>query len=517
MIDLIQTITSMNYKGDLNAIIFEDNPATSKNFGDYFDPGRLAVINLHRHFQNTLETLKDEKSAGKDMSIETLLWSKMINTVAHEIFHNEFFKVERESPAQTEYKPEEIEELVKDAAFEMILDIAKEYNIEAPAIAEWGFIEKAGMAAALLNELTEANEVWTKRQKTMKELNLILNDEEEKIFLTSLRDWYKGCTTDKNRATWPNDVKPLVEVPKEDETEIIAAEPLTADDLLIKDDVGNIGVTPDNNDFVPGSGVYNEHPEYVDDIDDHGDDTNYINPAECFGTQPFQAFSPVQVQAGFAPVNSAARETSASVVGFTPTPQVGNLNVTTLPVLQIGIEAQVLAINSFLIRLFDRMFNTCGFRPGLDNPFAAPQNIYEPVFIGDIPHIKDLVVSADMEDPTGIHRDVDIWNRHQTNLTGTISGIIFKKTAKTIQVQGGTITEYPIPGFRFSMNKGGRLVKRLFLAQNVNKPNKTGTNYSDNALKARAGSKIAWLMNADANDGTKTFIAKMVDGRIEAL
>ena len=57
-------------------------------------------------------------------------------------------------------------------------------------------------------------------------------------------------------------------------------------------------------------------------------------------------------------------------------------------------------MNALYYRLYCALFNKTGFNPGEDNDqgFLNPMGILDPVYIGDIPGIEELVISYDSVD-----------------------------------------------------------------------------------------------------------------------
>ncbi len=491
VLDFIECLTSSDhYKGDVVVIIFEENPQTSSKFGEYFDPGRVVMVNIQKHWKNVIDKAMDLEAEESGMAMNAHLWLSLINTIVHEMLHNESFRSQRENETPAEEDLETMEEIISEEASALIATIATKHDMEAPAIAEYGFID----AAAHIRLLAESKDQWARNQKTMRELHLVYQNDEEQVYLKSIREYLTAAHPNEE---WPDTALPLVEPPALVEEKIIDETPATADDQLVND----VATQNKQSDEIPyqGSNFNNvslEHELLHGDYDDI----------------PMDPMEPTASPNGFT-------QNTGFGSGGQGNPGLGNYGVTPIPQLTLQSHEIVQAMNELLNRMFNRMFNDCGFRAGMDNAFAAPQNVYEPMFIGDIPNLDKLLLTADMEDATGYHKGIDIWTRSQNpQLAGTLSGIIFKKEAKAVAVaNGGSITEYPLPGFKFTINKNGIPAQRLFIAQNVNKINQGGTDYSNPALEARAGSRIAWLMDIDPVRSGKPAIAKMVNGQIEML
>lgn len=480
LVDLITRLTGDGYKGDAKAVVFEEHD-TSDKFGCYYPEGRVITIFLQRHLIDSLEKVKNEKDKSYDMALHAVLWWGLINTTIHEFLHNESHKVCRD-----EGEPfEDNEEAIEEEAHNKMVEMFKEYDLEPPMLGEYGFLETIGVAADLLKTMTDSDEEWVKKQRGINEFKVIFSNEDLNIHLETMREFIFHAEhvdeTDMQAVEgWRDEPKPLVEEITPPEEEIIGEhgfkDTVTADDSLGWDTTGMADVGEDV------IGEYNDFGDEPDFFDDNND-TPFLNNPATFRGGNFNAS-----QHGFQNRNNDNAG--------------GNWGVKqqTLPIVNIGEQEMFMAMNALLYRMFVRIFKDCQYRTGTDNPFRAVHNIYEPLFIGDIPHIKDILVSVDMEDSQGLHNDIDIWNRPQSNLNGCISGLVFKKESS------------PLPAYRFYLNRNGIKSKRLFLAQNIHKTNKTGS-LSQQAINARNGDCIAWFMNID--EGVQNgYIAKMVNGNL---
>lgn len=491
LVDLITKLTGEGYKGDTKAVVFEEKD-TSDKFGNYFAEGRMAVIYLKKHIDTVLKRMKEDDSGAMEpnMALHASLWLAVATTTIHELLHNESHKACRDEGSEYTVT-EEDEKVIEKETWATMADLAKEYDIEPPTLGEWGFLEEIGMAADMLKTMTTSEEECWKQQRAMMELKLIVSSDGDNVFLETLREYF--FMAEKQPEDWPETVKPLVEETELNADEIVDEptfkDPISSDNMLSTDQTGM-------------EDAYNEPDEDQDFWETAFED--YQEPAKANPNNfnnSFQADGFAGPQAGFGGngFNGFQNQQNNHYTGGG-----GNWGVQpqkTLPTPNLNPQEAYMAVHELLMRMYNRFFKDCQFRAGNDNPFAMPQAVYEPLFVGDIPHIQSILVSADMEDAQGEHKDIDIWNRPQQNLNGCISGLVFKKASS------------PLPAFRFYVNKDGIKSKRLFIAQNIHKMTQTG-GLSENAIAARNGNAIAWLMNIDP--GTQNgFIAKIINGNME--
>jgi hypothetical protein len=121
----------------------------------------------------------------------------------------------------------------------------------------------------------------------------------------------------------------------------------------------------------------------------------------------------------------------------------------------------------------------------------------EPVSIADLIQLhqaKGLIMEYDTLNAAS--------HRQPEECQGHIRGIVFTKS-----------NAHGIPAYAIYLNLNGQRVKRSLIAQNTAKKNAAGQ-YSSQALEARAGHAIAWLLSEDEN---KKFVAKIRDNIYEAL
>lgn len=132
-------------------------------------------------------------------------------------------------------------------------------------------------------------------------------------------------------------------------------------------------------------------------------------------------------------------------------------------------EEIIATMQAIYMRLSRHMFEKCGWdgHGGFVNPAAVAESVY----VGDLPHAEDLILSCDTIDQMGK------WA--QKKVAKHISGLVFVKSG--------------LPAYRLYINIGGKKCSRVLVPQNSTKSSKSAEN-------ARNGKRIVWVINGDMSD-----------------
>jgi hypothetical protein len=154
------------------------------------------------------------------------------------------------------------------------------------------------------------------------------------------------------------------------------------------------------------------------------------------------------------------------------------------------------ALQTIYQRLYHHIFTKCGRQLNSDVGFANPQAVLTAVQIGDVIQrfgAENLVMEFDTLNATGQYSTEKV--------SGYIRGTIMKKTQ--------------LPAYDLFLNIGTRRIARRLVPQN---PAKMKNNaYTPSAQEARIGHAVMWIIDRDAPQGGKAFIAKIRDNVYEAL
>ena len=132
-------------------------------------------------------------------------------------------------------------------------------------------------------------------------------------------------------------------------------------------------------------------------------------------------------------------------------------------------EEIISTMQAIYMRLARHLFEKCGW-DGHGN-FVNPAAVLEAVYIGDLPHAEELIISCNTTDSMGK------WTNRK--VTQHISGLVFTKSG--------------LPAYSLLVNIGGKSCKRILVPQNSKKS-------SPSAERARNGERIVWLINGDMTD-----------------
>lgn len=203
-------------------------------------------------------------------------------------------------------------------------------------------------------------------------------------------------------------------------------------------------------------------PQWLDD-----DDFEIPPPTMSMATsEPTVAFAKTE-ELPFVPTNAPAPPAPpapAAPTGPTPPPQSGD---TTDDLKQLFLDV--------MLRCHSNIFSKCGWDG--HGGFSAPKNVCtEPVYVGDLVN-KHMLAECHAEDANG-RKMID------TNVGATITGFVAHKS------------KLPMYHLVFKIN-GQKLTRRL-VPQNPNKTDDTGQ-LKKNAVKAREGNRICWIIDPDNN------------------
>jgi hypothetical protein len=490
VVDFIYAITHQDiYKGDVKCIIFDDeNP--EEMFGEYFHTTKTIVVHLRRHWDRMIESMKDEKADEYALALHAHIWMSVINTIVHESLHNEGVKAMKESGEIYEDSPEN-EKAISEEAAEMVILLAKEFNLEAPAIDEWG--SKDIIAGILSDIITNKDEKWAIHQTEMQRKGWVYISPSGQTSLETIDAYYCFSERPLNVDAWPKDKKELRPIIKNEEADFMHTAVMGEEPVTVKyESMGHMEIMPDEFDEPMNYGVETHHPAMT-----VGPELMAGATSNPWGTNTPIVATPVNTNPWGNTTNPWGNTAPIVATPVNASPWVAPLHnegVFNLKTRGVTPQQEDIIIREIITRMFLHIFNACNFRPGLDNPFEFPERVYTmPLNISDIPGVQDYLVNMEIKLPNMNSQMVNIWN-NTLGTSGLLYGIVFGKEGNTVTRTGVTIPLAPIPAYKFTVNIDGMEVKRMFLPQNVNKPNQTETAYSKNALLARGGERFGYYM-----------------------
>ena len=462
---------------------------------DYDFESRAVVVNIGCHLETAVTRIMGKETC---MRIGSYIHANLIISVLHELFESHKF-IDSENPylIDPETNDDECERMAKD----LLIEYAKSTNIEAPELELESDIIRA-FITEFEEEAQTSSKDWAQDYCVLLEKNLVHKDGEHEH--ATLRMYYKRSAEGGGEAVeWPEEVVTVTE------DQFNSATPAVTTDSPSISEPASVTAPPVVNPETPAP--------VVDDVNLYSEDFSGVD----FGS----AMPPVIDAANMAApvVNQAPAVSglpsasegipSGSIMpqpaGLPVAPQAAPADAPTLPVYNLTAEQKIAFIKDMCLRMFDYLFNYCGFTPTADQVqphlgFSQPQAVYGFVPVSDIPFAKEILVGVKtLDEQSGQEIEVDIWNPQVPGwLPGHIRGIVWNKADGA-----------PLPGYKLVINLDGVKQLRSFMPQNPNKRYQDG-NLKKWAKAARAGNQKAMLLDdkRGANDKIALTVESTVDG-----
>ena len=455
-------------------IIFEEEKPVDKNgvaqFGGFYPLCKTFVVNLMAHWT---DTLKEVVKPSCNMRADQILWFNLLITIIHELKHCSDLRECSDNIA----KFEALEDHAQDWAYEALFQLAADgIDIEMPDMLDDPTFGEP--MTSLYEEIMTGGEDWHKIQEGLINDGLILRAENVKF--STFRDYLK--------ATDPQAERIWVEVL--DQVEDCLEETASCEGAAISDlaevatNAENIQIIPKAAMPAPGAEVVLDHPitpepttlvtevpvvagdapaDVIEEpiqpsnTEQAGDDMpEFLNPNEAppapaaAAASPAAAVvaSPIGGTAAPGPVAAKTVQTAATNPALTVEPST------------LSVPEQLAVMDQVYYRLYMNMFNKCGFQINSDRGFTSPMAILEPIFIGDIPGVEQLVISYDSYNAMGqVENHLPLYNKVADGRESIPDG----------HIKGSLTKNNEAPAYIIYVNVGGKLQKRSLRPQNCNK------------------------------------------------
>ena len=504
------TAEAINLNDDhgLACIVFRNDGFPADKLGPMFgvtiaDTYSIA-INLDRCWSAACESAEEGES---NLSFLGMLWVNVLSAVGHELDHMDMATKNRaqyEEDRSTKDGNEILEEVAQEAAINMIVKLAKTFDIEIPHVGEMGWFGPMIMDL-LTNEATKDLE-WVNKARTQMDHSVIYSEGEGKECF-SFRDFIKKAHSNGD-ASWDQPttcvnlehhvdnavveefkaepvVEPVAETVdlEQSEVEEIMAEANVDDSpaIVMADGIDENGeatidmVQAETGQFI-GAGIEITEAEAVEPTQDMiatqaeaVADTQYAADGAEVGAVPL----PPVVAAQVAAVATAA---TTAVPAAQPTP-------TTYTPNTVAPETMKAVMESVWKTLYHHVFTKCGWQ---QNPqtgrfmFTNAAAVLEGVNIQHI--IKQF--AAD-----NFIMEYDTLNAEGAYAPEMCQGMI----------RGRTTSQAGLPSYSLYLNINGQRIKRTFMPQNPEK--RTAQNaYTKSANEAGGGHMIVWVFKDEAAD-----------------
>jgi len=454
---------------------------------DYdFEAGSI-VVNITAHFETAMDRIM---SGTKNMRVGAYIFANMLVSVFHEVYESHK-SLDADNPYLVSHSDED-EDKCERLAKELLMELARTVNIEAPVIEE-----ESPIIAEFIKEFEDSalqgDEEWSVEYRILLEKSLVYKDGDTEI--PTLREYYKRYAEGSGDASeWPESVHTIT-----NESFVILETPASVQ-------MGDLGKTLST--ATPMPAPLTAPIISPEDIEPDFGDVEYGEaPAIIPGINAtIQTTAPVTVVTPETPPSTPATPMGIIVpqpVGQpngTPTPQA---QAPELPVHQLTVQNKLDFMRELSLRMFDMFFGHCGFQANPATPadqpfpgFSNPNGIFGFVQVADIPFAKECLYGVrTIDETTGQKVVVDIWNPQIAGWpAGCIRGLVWTK--------GKFTSEVPLPGYHLILNVDGFKSERTFMPQNAN------TRYPDGNLKtwakeARAGVMRAMLVNDKSGQNDK--------------
>jgi len=437
----------------------------------YYSDSMSTVCNIEHCIDMAVrESLSNEYEHSEKVNFKVLVWQTMLSGFFHELHHGHSYLTEGEKVFEDEELLAEEEERANEFARTMLFTLAKKINIEPE------FVEEMHVAI---------NERWDEELKLIEENWGSATDKEKSWFTCQKKMifdqspvWYDPGEEDEREYIMNTYKEFLHWVSGED-----------AADSEWNTDTSSIPVLAQKTTEVP-SEYYEENPPFEPDSPAGFQGVETTQPASGFqgAVQQPETFHEVVVQQ---PGHQAVQQPGPAPQHQAPAqPAV----VETGPVYespQMDTASFQNVVKGLYLKIFQNIFQGCGFNPTGNPPFMDGAKICEPVAIT---RQETMVVKSML----AYNQSGQVNN---FNVENAISGLFMNR-------------EKTLPGYDLTLTDvNGNSCRRKFIPQNPNKVRQDGQ-LSATAKLAREGHQIMWIIDPDSPD--KQFALRVWNGVLQS-
>jgi len=418
----------INENGELNNWVYYSDPMS-------------AVCNLEHCMDMAIrDGQSGEYKHAEKLSFRHSVWQLLLGGFFHELHHGHSYLTDGEKVFEDEELLKEEEELANEFSRQMLFTLAKLTNIEPDfsdeieKMIDSRWEEELKLIAENWDSATETETAWFRCQKVMKDNPTTCwfdqgDGEEREYSMLSYKEFLHWCSgEDDNDPDWNTDTTAI-----------------------------NI--------------VAQEEPEPEEELP--------FEPDTTTGFQGVQQHDPVN---GFQGVNVVQPHQPEN-------PVVENQPVYENPTLDINSFQNV--IKGLYLKLFQNIFQGCGFNPTGRPPFVDGTKICQPL---GLTRQESMIV-----------KEMMCYNQNGQRGTMAVENFVlgvFMNKDKTLPGYDLTLTDI-----------NGNQVKRKFIPQNPNKVRNDGQ-LSSTAAASREGHQIMWIINPDGQD--KQFALRVWNGVLQS-
>lgn len=475
-------------------------------------------INLKRCWDNACKTAS---KGEKNLSFLGILWMQVLHTVGHEMDHLALAKEDRElyeTMRRDEEGIKDLEESGNQCATQVIIELAKRFDMEPPAFSEMGYFAAKWMDLHTASNTKDLE--WAIKARNMAGEGMMYEEKDKDILVRSFREFVKlAHDPDGSVEGWDQATTPVNLTVHLDNgiTEELKAEPVVAPVVEVMDDEvqtetvelpENAGVmqmasamgtmarvkkkaaeqfigadVPIEND---GAAMAEAAIGMVDGIDSNGQPT--IDMA---------------VEGVPLPQPVAEQQAQFATAAATATPQARTLPTTYTP-NTVAPEVMATTMKAVWQTLYHHLFTKCGWMP---NPQTGRYFFANPGAVIEGANIQHIIAQMGAEN---FIMEYDTLNAQGQPTAEKCQGMI----------RGYLTSKQGLPAYAVYLNVNGQRIRRSFLPQNAEKRNAQNA-YTNAAEEAGGGGHmIAWVFKdevANAAPFKQKCAAKIYDNIYEAF
>jgi len=488
-----------------------DNPV----FGmAYADTNSIAINLQHCWHRACVKAHENEEN----LSFMGMLWVNIFSTMAHELDHLTIANNDREMyelMRSTEEGNEELEKSGNAAGEPMMIALAKEYDIEIPDAADFGWFG-VKLMDLFTNETTKDLEWVIKARKDIEE-DLIYSEPENDIKITSFREFVKQAyDLNSNDEAWDQPTTAVNMIANLESGEVVEfkAEPVkeaVVETVVLQTaDVPVEAVAMAANATGQFVGAGEEATETEIDTSGAVDVANAEDVQALLDSPQAETMQMMEEGAGVVsnPVDAATAGMLAGVAELTPAvplpapvaaeqaafaaaaaTAIPPVVKTELPYTPHNLtpEVQAAVMEQVWKVLYHHVFTKCDWQ---QNPQTGRFAFMKAGAVLEGVNIQHIIQQY------GADNFIMEYDTLNSNGQG---GHSFAAE----QCQGmirGRLTTGGLPSYQIYLNIGGQRIRRLFVPQNPEKKNANNA-YSSSAENAAVGNQIAWVFRGEAPDG----------------
>ncbi len=529
------------------SVAFRNDGTPKGKLGMAYPDTSSIAINLDEIWELSTMILE---GGEKHLSLIGLVWETLLMTMFHEINHIDGCRVS-EFRDKMEKDHKAADEHAEEWAREIRVDMAKQFDIEPPAMADMPFF------GTKLMELmtTKAEEEWVSEAAALISDGVIYQDLENDERIYTYREYVRGLVDpqleDKSwdqgfsaidfvfgmedgSTTVIEEPKAEVKIPEAEVVDIApaiieAAEPNHQQTMEAGATAGEAGMTigaeeptitpsPEmlatlDEDVPAATAAPTVEATAVEALMKPGPEVGVVVAGGAVAAEPtaqteqeqadWMKFEASGEQAELDAINAEAAEFTDTVAlpdhilaeqaqirnAATATPQTFQPKTPLAPVNMTG--DQVFAyMKDVYMRLYSNIFNKCGRILNNDQPFENPGAVLDALSLADLTKLHNaegLIIGFESLNAQS--------GKVYEEFAGHVRGIVFTKS-----------NPHGLPAYVIYLNLGGVSSKRSLVSQNPSKLNANTGMLSTTALEARAGHAIAWIMCDDPGNKFKAEI-----------